>query len=68
MSKSKPPQRVLGTGAKGDIDSDLDADGSTIQPGLKETDERAGKTLEEQAAADLRAEQRAAKAAEKEKK
>ena len=62
---SKNPTRVLGDGAKGDIE-DTENRESTIQPGLVETDEKAGKTLSEQAAADLRAEQKAAKAAEKE--
>ena len=51
---SKTPERVLGDAARGDIDQP-DAKGSTIQPGLVETDERAGKTLQEQAAADAKA-------------
>ena len=64
---SSKTQRVLGDGAKGDLDSDtLDAAASTVQPGLVDTDEKAGATLSEQAAADLRAQQKADKAAEKE--
>lgn len=46
--------RALGDGATGDID-DPDGKGSTLQPGLKESDERPGKTPEEQAAAEARA-------------
>lgn len=51
---SKTPERVLGDGAVGKVD-EPDARGSTLQPGLSETNEQAGKTLEEQAAAELRA-------------
>lgn len=51
---SKTPERVLGDAAVGDLDKP-DAKGSTIQPGLVETDERAGKTIQEQAAADAKA-------------
>lgn len=51
MSKT---ERTLGDGAVGNVD-EPDAKGSTLQPGLIDTDERAGKTPEEQAAAELRA-------------
>lgn len=51
---SKSPERVLGDGAVGDV-SEPDAKGSTQQPGLKDSHEKAGKTPEEQAAADSRA-------------
>jgi hypothetical protein len=64
---SKNPKRVLGDGAKGDVD-EVENGESTVQPGLVDTDEKAGATLTEQAAADLRAEQRAAKAADNDKK
>lgn len=51
---SKTPERVLGDGAVGDVDAP-DAKSSTQQPGLVDSPEKAGKTPEEQAAADLRA-------------
>lgn len=51
---SKTPQRVLGDGAIGDVEKP-DGKSATQQPGLVDSPEKAGKTPEEQAAADLRA-------------
>lgn len=44
-------EKALGPGATGEVGEDPITDQSTIQPGLLETDEKAGATPEEQAAA-----------------
>ncbi len=63
MSK-RTPDRVLGDGAVGDIN---EPDGqATIQPGLVETDEKAGRTLAEQEAADAKAAEKSDKSEKKE--
>lgn len=49
------PKRVLGDGAVGDAADPSATAESTIQPGLKDTDEKAGATPTEQADAELKA-------------